>query len=100
VYDATRTFGHKPFILKERIQRLYRSLKYTRIDCGLSPTIGPVKSLNGLAIGETVPGPVTISLIKAWNEMVGIDIVGQALAHVTDPDKQQALGIWEKLRDG
>jgi branched-chain amino acid aminotransferase len=65
-----------------------------------SPTIGPVKSLNGVAIGETVPGPVTISLIKAWNEMVGIDIVGQALAHITDPDKQQVLGAWEKLRDG
>jgi branched-chain amino acid aminotransferase len=65
-----------------------------------SPTIGPVKSLNGLSIGQRVPGPVTISLIKAWNEMVGIDIVGQALAHLTDSDKQQALGIWEKLRDG
>ena len=37
VYDVTRTFGHKPFKLKEHVQRLYRSLKYTRIDCGLSP---------------------------------------------------------------
>jgi branched-chain amino acid aminotransferase len=37
VYDVTRTFGHKPFKLKEHIKRLYRSLKYTRIDCGLAP---------------------------------------------------------------
>ena len=37
VYDVIRTFGHKPFKLREHIQRLYRSLKYTRIDCGLSP---------------------------------------------------------------
>ena len=65
-----------------------------------SPTIGPVKSLNGLPVGETVPGPVTIALIKAWNQMVGIDIVGQALAHLDSPDKQRALGVWEKLRDG
>ncbi len=32
--------------------------------------------------------------------MVGIDIVGQALAHLDSPDKQRALGVWEKLRDG
>ena len=64
-----------------------------------SPTIGPVNSLNGVSIGTTIPGPITICLIKAWNKMVGIDIVGQALAHLTDSDKQQALGTWERLRD-
>ncbi len=65
-----------------------------------SPTIGPVKSLNGITIGTDVPGPVTLSLIKAWSDMVGIDIVGQALCHLSDRDKQQALGTWEKLRGG
>jgi branched-chain amino acid aminotransferase len=65
-----------------------------------SPTIGPVQSLNGIAIGDGVPGPITLSLIKAWNKMVGIDIVSQALSHLADRDKQRALGTWEKLRDG
>jgi hypothetical protein len=37
-------------------------------------------------------------LIKAWNKMVGIDYVGQALAHLKDSQRQQALGEWAQLR--
>lgn len=65
-----------------------------------SPTMVPVKTLNGNAIGTAIPGPVTLRLIKAWNTMVGLDIIGQALAHLQDQDKQQLLGEWERLRDG
>jgi len=36
VYDVTRTFRHKPFKLREHTERLFRSLYYTRIDCGMS----------------------------------------------------------------
>ncbi|MBM3600777.1 MAG: branched-chain amino acid aminotransferase [Alphaproteobacteria bacterium] len=36
-FDMTRSFNHKIFFLKEHIDRLYRSLKYLRIDPGLSP---------------------------------------------------------------
>ena len=37
VFDMTRTFGHKIFRLKEHIDRFYRSLRYVRIDPGVSP---------------------------------------------------------------
>lgn len=37
VTEMTRTFTHKPFKLKEHIDRLYRSMKYVRFDTGLSP---------------------------------------------------------------
>ena len=37
VFDTARTFEHKPFRLKEHVDRLYRSLRYLRIDPGLSP---------------------------------------------------------------
>jgi len=42
VFDTARTFDHKPFRLKEHVDRLYRSLRYLRIDPGLSPaeTVG------------------------------------------------------------
>ena len=36
VFDVERTFNGKGFRLKEHVDRLYRSLKYARIDPGLS----------------------------------------------------------------
>ena len=36
-FDMTRTFGHRLFKLKDHVDRLYRSLKYLRLDPGLSP---------------------------------------------------------------
>ncbi|MBM3219738.1 MAG: branched-chain amino acid aminotransferase [Candidatus Rokubacteria bacterium] len=36
VFDTTRTFGHRVFKLQEHVERLYRSMRYLRIDPGLS----------------------------------------------------------------
>lgn len=36
-FDMTRTFHGRPFRLKEHVARLYRSLRYLRIDPGLRP---------------------------------------------------------------
>jgi len=36
-FDMTRTFHGRPFRLKEHVERFYRSLRYLRIDPGLSP---------------------------------------------------------------
>jgi branched-chain amino acid aminotransferase len=65
-----------------------------------SPSIVPVKSLNGAAVGDTLPGPVTLKLMREWEKMVGIDFVSQALGHIEDRDKQSLLGRWAKLREG
>lgn len=37
VYDVARTFGGRPFKLREHVDRLYRSMTYTRLDPGLTP---------------------------------------------------------------
>lgn len=37
VFDVFRTFNGKSFRIREHVDRLYRSLKYVRIDPGLSP---------------------------------------------------------------
>ncbi|MYH61169.1 MAG: branched-chain amino acid aminotransferase [Caldilineaceae bacterium SB0675_bin_29] len=37
VTESTRTFGHRPFKLKRHIQRLYKSLKVSRINAGMTP---------------------------------------------------------------
>ncbi len=36
-FDMTRSFGHRPFKVKEHVERLYRTLKYLRIDPGFGP---------------------------------------------------------------
>ena len=38
-FDMTRSFGHRLFKVKEHVDRLYRSLKYLRIDPGVPPKI-------------------------------------------------------------
>ena len=37
VFDTTRTFAHRVFKLAEHVDRLYRSLRYLRIDQGVTP---------------------------------------------------------------
>ncbi len=64
---------------------------------GTSGTMLPARSLNGSAIGDgTTPGPVTMRLIRAWNEMVGMDFVAQALGHLGDNERGPALAEWER----
>src|SRR5918912_255594 len=36
VFDTARTFRHRPYKLREHIERLYRSLYYIRIDPGMT----------------------------------------------------------------
>src|SRR5262250_2079203 len=234
VYDVTRTFRHKPFKLREHTERLFRSLQYTRIDCGISleqmekddlgglernkpflrdsedcalwqvisrgvrsstgnrvsggatvaiysvsvnfrefasfyvegaPLIIPStrrippqcleskakitnkmnhnmaafeakqvdpraiplmldidgnlsetsvhnfflvidgklctptdRTVNGAKIGKGAPGPVTVRLIAAWNKMVGMDIVDQALSHLDKQERDRLLGLWQSKK--
>jgi branched-chain amino acid aminotransferase len=37
VTEMTRTFRHQPFRLEDHVARLFRSLKYTRMETGLTP---------------------------------------------------------------
>ncbi len=72
---------------------------YTADEAFLSGTSGsmiPVRSLNGTRIGDVLPGPVTMRLIRAWNDMVGLDYVAQGLAHLGDNEGKDLLVAWEK----
>ena len=63
-----------------------------------SPTIVPIQSVNGVKIGKQVPGLVTTRLIKAWSQMVGVDIVVQALGHLAPDERNSLLKIWGEGR--
>ena len=63
-----------------------------------SPTFVPVRTVNGAKIGKGAPGPVTVRLIAAWNKMVGIDIVDQALSHVDKQERDRLLGLWQSKK--
>ena len=44
-------------------------------------TIMPATRFNGHAVGSGEPGPVTLRLMDAWNQMVEVDMVAQARAY-------------------
>ncbi len=67
---------------------------------GTSGTIAPVTSLNAVGVGAALPGPVTMRLIRAWNELVGLDFVAQALRHLGDNAREPALAEWERRLSG
>jgi branched-chain amino acid aminotransferase len=64
-----------------------------------SPTITPVRSLNGVAVGAVVPGPLTLGFIRKWNAMVGIDIVEQAMSHLEGNEVPALIGKWRAIRE-
>jgi branched-chain amino acid aminotransferase len=59
-----------------------------------SPTILPVQSVNGVRPTKEVPGPLTKRLIQAWSDMVGVDIVMQALNHLEAGERDRLIAAW------
>ena len=63
-----------------------------------SPTFVPIKMVNGVQIGKGAPGQVTLRLIGAWNQMVGIDMVDQALSHLEKPERDRLMNLWQSKK--
>jgi len=53
VFEMTRTFHQKPFRLRSHLERLYASLDYARIDCGL--TIDEMEAATHETIERNLP---------------------------------------------
>lgn len=53
VTESTRTFAHKPFKLDQHIDRLYKSLKVTRINPGMTPA--EMKELSLQVLEKNLP---------------------------------------------
>ena len=63
---------------------------------GTSGSITPVRALNGRKIGTDLPGPLTLRLIGAWNELVGLDYVAQSIRHLGDNESKDLMAAWEQ----
>lgn len=67
---------------------------------GTSANLTPVVSLNGKTVGRAdedgLPGPVTLKLIRAFNDRVGLDYVAQALRHLGGNEGPGLLAEWER----
>lgn len=83
VTESTRTFGHKPFKLKEHIDRLYKSLKVTRIDPGMTPAEMQELSLQVLETNTPKVDP-RMDLWLVHNISRGLFVAG------ADPTKQRS----------
>ncbi len=46
--------------------------------CSTSPCVWPVTRLNGQSLEPGIRGPVYQQILRAWSELVGVDIVAQA----------------------
>lgn len=51
----------------------------------------PAASLNGWRIGAQMPGPITRALTAAWSDMAGVNIVDQALAHLSQEERETLM---------
>ena len=60
-----------------------------------SPTIVPIKSINGVGFPHDPPGPVTVRLLKGWSDLVGVDIVAQAINHMGE-EKDELMSAWNE----
>lgn len=83
VTESTRTFAHKPFKLAEHIDRLYKSLKVTRINPGLTPAEMTELSLEVLAKNLPKVTPA-MDLWLVHNISRGLFVTG------ADPTKQRS----------
>ncbi len=83
-YDSARTFGGKPFKLRQHIERLFNGLAYSKIDTGLSisdfATIstGLAETNHALMNREnaelTITQTVTVSRPNSADDLPGVDV--------------------------
>jgi branched-chain amino acid aminotransferase len=71
VFDTARTFRHRPYKLREHLERLYRSLRYIRLDPGL--TMEEIEALTLQVVERNVP------LLQAHDDVWIHQIVSRGL---------------------
>jgi branched-subunit amino acid aminotransferase/4-amino-4-deoxychorismate lyase len=53
--------------------------------------LAPCTKINGIPIGNGVPGPVFHEVIQAWSDRVGVDILRQIMESLPGPEGEPAV---------
>jgi branched-chain amino acid aminotransferase len=91
VFDTARSFRHKPYKLREHLERLYRSMRYVRINAGidideLEKITRQVVAHNAKLIDERSDLWMTQVVSRGvYNRKVGITASSATVAVVTEP---------------
>ncbi len=83
VYDAARTFGGRPFKLREHIDRLYRSCGYTRMPLRLHADEMEKQTREVLEHNLTLPGSDAETMIW-WSVTRGVSSVTRLIGESKD----------------
>ena len=85
VFDMTRTFNGRVFRLKEHIDRLYRSLRYLRLDPGIAP-----REMIGIAEQVVARNEHLRAAAGDWwvaqRVSRGVDLIGDEVPEHTGPN--------------
>ena len=76
------------------VQSESKSIVFAITSDGKVAYAGKEIGINGVRPTKEVPGPVTKRLIHAWSDMVGLDIVAQALNHLDAGERDRLLKEW------
>jgi len=63
VFEMTRTYGQKPFRLREHLERAYAGLKYVGIECGMSIGEMEAATLETLAVNAEALGDAEVQIM-------------------------------------
>lgn len=77
VFDTARTFRHRPYKLREHLERLYRSLRYIRVDPGLS--LDEMERITLQVVEHNVP------LLQPHDDVWITQVVSRGTLRVTGP---------------
>jgi branched-subunit amino acid aminotransferase/4-amino-4-deoxychorismate lyase len=90
VFDLGRTLGIP--VVEEDLQPYDVYNADEAFFTSTSPCILPVTRVDRRAIGDGKPGPVVGRLLRAWSELVGVDIVEQARRYAPRERQESKAG--------
>ena len=109
VFEYTRTFNLKPFRLDKHIDRIFNSMKYSGINCGMSPdeltaaTLDTIdKNLPTLADGDefTIWHNITAGLRDDYAQFLPKNMSGPRILINVFPLSITRPWVWEQQQEG